>query len=109
MLVEVETFVTAVYTLVDELYQTHLAPARPVRRGRKPTVADSEVLTLMVLGHWLGNSERGRLRHAHAYWRSYFPRLLSQSAFNRRARDLGSTCAALLGLVAHELGAGAAA
>lgn len=107
MVVDLETFMIAVYTLVDTLYQTHLAPAKPVRRGRPPTLADSEVLTLMVLGQWLGNSERGLLRHAQAYWRSYFPNLLSQSAFNRRARDLGSTCAALLIQLARELGADA--
>jgi hypothetical protein len=105
MLVEVETFLVAVYTLVDTLYQAALAPAKPTRRGCQPRMADSEVLTLMLLGQWLGNSERGLLRHAHAYWRAYFPRLLSQSAFNRRARDLGSTCAALLPLLARELGA----
>src|SRR5688500_2970836 len=103
MLVDVATFLVAVYTLVDTLYQQHLAPAKPPRRGRQPEMADSEVLTLMLLGQWLGNSERGLLRHAHAYWRPYFPRLLSQSAFNRRARELGSTCAALMTLVAREL------
>ncbi|HEX5166737.1 MAG TPA: hypothetical protein VFV93_15135 [Thermomicrobiales bacterium] len=103
MFVDVETFLIAVYTLVDDLYQAHLASGKPTRRGCPPAVSDSEVLTLMLLGHWLGNSERGLLRHAHAYWRAYFPRLLSQRAFNRRARRLGSTCAALLQLVAHEL------
>lgn len=102
-MVEVETFLTAVYTLVDDLYQSQIAPSLPVRPGRKPTLSDSEVLTLMLLGQWLGNSERGLLRHAHAYWRTYFPHLLSQSAFNRRARQLGAACAQLMVLVAREL------
>ncbi len=109
MFVDVETFLVAVYTLVDDLYQAHLAPVKPRRRGRRPVLSDSEVLTLLLLAQWLGNSERGLLRHAHAYWRSYFPRRLSQSAFNRRVRDLGSTCAALLQLVATELGSARAA
>jgi hypothetical protein len=107
MFVDVETVLVAVYTVVDDLYQAHqahLAPAKPPRRGWRPQLSDSEVLTLLLLGQWLGNSERGLLRHAQAYWRAYFPRLLSQSAFNRRARDLGSACARLLGLVAQELG-----
>jgi hypothetical protein len=106
-MVEVETFLIAVYTLVDDLYQTQIAPTLPVRRGRRPALSDSEVLTLLLLGQWLGNSERGLLRHAHAYWRSYFPQLLSQSAFNRRARNLGSICAQLMLLVARELGCAA--
>lgn len=105
MFVDVETLLVAVYTLVDDLYQQHLAAAKPVRRGRKPLMSDSEVLTLLLLGQWLGNSERGLLRHAQAYWRSSFPHLLSQSAFNRRARDLGGSCAQLMTLVGRALGA----
>src|SRR6202011_3404894 len=33
-------------------------------------------------------SERAFLSYVRIHWRSYFPRLLSQSAFNRRTRDL---------------------
>lgn len=99
-----DTFMVAVYTLVDSLYQTHLAPHKPVRRGRRPTMSDSEVLTLMLLGQWLGNSQRALLRHAAAQWSTYFPYLLSQSAFNRRSRDLGGACAALMCQIAEMLG-----
>ena len=105
MLVDLDTFVVGVYTVVDELYQTQIAPGKPVRRGHRPEMADSEVLTLLLLGQWLGTSEHGLLRHAATYWRAYFPRLLSQSAFNRRARELGGVCAELVRLLARELGA----
>jgi hypothetical protein len=60
---------------------------------------------LLLLGQWLGVSERGLLRHATTYWQPYFPRLLSQSAFNRRARDLGGACAELVRWIAAELDA----
>lgn len=108
MAVEVDTFLTAVYTLVDTLYQRHLAPHKPARRGRRPEVSDSEVLTLLLLGQWLGTSERALLRHADAYWRAWFPRQLSQSAFNRRVGDLGAALTRLVPVLAAELGAGAA-
>jgi hypothetical protein len=104
-MVPFDTFLAAVYTLVDTLYTRHLAPHKPVRRGRRPRVSDSEVLTLMVIGQWRGNSQRALLRHATTSWRAFFPRLLSQSAFNRRSRDLGGACAALVPLIADELGA----
>lgn len=69
-------------------------------------MTDSEALTPMVIVlQWLGNSERAVLRHAATSWPSYFPRLLSQSAFNRRSRDLGAVCAQLMRLIADELGA----
>ena len=102
---DLDTVMVAVYTLVDTLYRLHIAPHKPLRRGRRPVLSDSEVLTLLLLGQWLGNSERALLRHAETYWSAYFPRLLSQSAFNRRTRDLGPVCARLMLLIADELGA----
>jgi len=104
MLANLDTFLVAVYTLVDTLFQTHIAPCKPRRRGRHPDLSDSEVLTLLVLGQWLGNSERALLRHAATYWTAYFPRLLSQSAFNRRGRDLGPVLARLMQLIAKDVG-----
>ena len=101
---DLDTVMVAVSPLIDTLYQTHIAPLKPRRRGRRPVLSDSEVLTLL-LGQWLGNSERALLRHATTYWSGYFPRLLSQSAFNRRARDLGPVCTRLMVLLAEELGA----
>jgi hypothetical protein len=59
-------------------------------------MSDSEVLTVLLCGQWLGNSERHLLRYAEAHWQSYFPRLLSQSAFNRRARDLAGVLVQLV-------------
>lgn len=105
MTVDLDTFLVALYTIVDELYQQHVAPVRPVRRGRRPVLSDSEVLTLMVCEQWHGRSERGFLRFVGRYWRAYFPRLLDQSAFNRRARDLTGALTRMVPAVAAELGA----
>ena len=76
-------------------------------------MSDSEVLTLVLLAQWRPDrSESGFLRLVAQRWRSYFPRLLSQSAFNRRARDLAGVLCALGPLVsqvvAHRLGCAAA-
>ena len=105
MPVDLDTFLVALYTIVDELYRRHVEPERPVRRGRRPGLSDSEVLTLMVCEQWRGRSERGFLRFVSRYWRGYFPRLLHQSAFNRRVRDLTGAMTQLVPLVAAELGA----
>lgn len=88
---ELDTFLVTVYTHLDDLYQAHLAARKPVRPGATPTLSDSEVLTLLVCAHWSGRSERSMLAYAARHWRAYFPRLLDQSAFNRRARDLGAS------------------
>jgi hypothetical protein len=105
MTIDLDTFLVALYTIVDELYQRHVAPHRPMRRGHRPEFSDSEMLTLMVCAQWHGRSERGFLRFAREYWREYFPRLLHQSAFNRRGRDLVGAMTHLIPLVAAELGA----
>jgi hypothetical protein len=85
----------ALYCTVDDLYQEHFAARKPVRPGRRPEVSDSEILTLVLLAQWRQDrSERAFVAYARTHLRAYFPRLLSQSAFNRRARDLmGVLCA----------------
>jgi hypothetical protein len=93
---DLDTFLTAVYCVVDDLYRAEFAPAKPVRPGHRPELSDSEVLTLTALAQWQrGRSERRFVAYAARHWRAYFPRLLSQSAFNRRARDLAGVLCAL--------------
>lgn len=105
MPVDLDTFLVALYTIVDELYEREVAPQRPVRRGQRPVMSDSEVLTLMVCAQAHGQSERAFLRFVATYWGRYFPRLLDQSAFNRRVRDLTGAMTQLVPMVAAELGA----
>jgi hypothetical protein len=106
---EFDTFLVALYTHVDDLYRAHLAPQKPPRRGQPPTMSDSEVLTLLLLGQWSGRSEAALVAHAATAWRAYFPRLLERSAFNRRARDLAGALVALIPRVAEALGLAEAA
>lgn len=87
--IDVDTFVTTVYCIVDDMYKAHWAPLKPVRPGTQPEMSDSEVLSVMLLAQWQANrSERAFVAYVQRHWRHYFPRMLSQSAFNRRARDL---------------------
>lgn len=109
MTVEFDTFLVAVYTLVDDRYRAHFVDAKPARPGVAAEMSDSEVLTLMLVAQALGLTERAVVRRARAEWRGYFPRLLSQSAFNRRARDLAGVLVQLVPLLAAELGAATAA
>ncbi len=108
MLPDLDTFLVTVYTHVDDLYQAHVAPQKPRRRGHQAEMADSEVVTLLILGQWTGRAEGSLLAQAAAAWGSYCPRLLERSAFNRRARDLAGALVALIPRVAEQLGATAA-
>ena len=106
MELDLDTFLTAVYCVVDDLYRAEFAAGKPVRPGPKPALSDGEVLTLMVLAQWQrGRSERRFVAYAARHWRAYFPRLLERSAFNRRVRDLAGVLCALGPAVARRLAA----
>ncbi|MDQ3223387.1 MAG: hypothetical protein M3Q75_07965 [Gemmatimonadota bacterium] len=104
MVVACDTFLTTVYTVVDDWYRAVAAPTKPVRRGHQPEMSDSEVLTLQVCQQWLGWSERLFLAYVARHWRDYFPRLLDQSSYNRRTRDLAGCAVQLIGHLARLLG-----
>src|SRR5690349_5020168 len=85
----VDAFLTALYTIVDDWYQAHAPALLAGQVGDHPEFADSEVLTLSLAQHWLGYaSERRFLRFIARNYHPLFPRLLTQSQFNRRARRL---------------------
>lgn len=101
---DLDTFLTTVYVLVDDIYKEHYAHRKPSRPGAKPEVSDSELLTLAILAqHYPRNSERSFLRFVKMSWKGYFPRLLGQSSFNRRMRDLWQVLAGLVPWLAEEV------
>jgi len=89
MEIELGAFLVIVYCIVDDLYRSTYAAHKPRRRGHKPELSDSEVLTLAILCQWrLDRSENRFVQYVLGNWQAYFPRMLSQGAFNRRVRDL---------------------
>jgi hypothetical protein len=99
---DVDTFLTTVYCVCDDLYRAQLAPALRPRPGAKGKLADSEVLALAALAQWEPHRcERCFLAFARAHWLPYFPRLTTQSAFNRRVRALWAALCRLGPLLAE--------
>jgi hypothetical protein len=86
MIADFDDFCTWMYTIVDEIWQ-QLAP-RFRRPGPAPACSDSELITLVVVSECRGwDLETEALSQWQAH-RSLFPRLPSQSRFNRRRRAL---------------------
>ena len=104
---DLETFLTTLYVMVDDLYQTHVRPQMPACGGPPPALSDSEVLCLGLAAQWRSGvpwkSERGFLRYTHKHLRPLFPGLTTQSAFNRRLRRLWGAFLLLQDAVAQEL------
>lgn len=102
---DIDTFLTAVYCVCDEVYQREIAPRLGPRPGARPKLSDSEVLALAVLNQWHAHRcERCFLGYVRRHWQAYFPRLTSQSAFNRRVRHLWAALCLLGPAVAQEVG-----
>lgn len=80
----VDTFLTALYVMVDDFCQSHPPKRRP---GPEPSLSESEVITLAIFARWSRfSSERDFYRYASGHLRDAFPTLPDRSQFNRSIR-----------------------
>jgi hypothetical protein len=107
MALDLETFLTTLYVLTDELYESVVRPQMPAHGGPRPKLSDAEVLCLGLAAQWrVGvpwQSERGLVRYALKHLRPLFPGMTSQSAFNRRLRRLWGAFILLQQAIPHAL------
>jgi hypothetical protein len=85
-MVDVDTFLTTLYVIVDDFCQTSL----PVETHPGPDAAltRSEVVTLALFGQWQGfGSERGFYRYARRHVRAALPTLPAREQCNRQVRQ----------------------
>ncbi len=84
-----ENRATVVFVWVDDGYQFQGVRWLQGKVGAKPVFRDREVMTLLLLMDFLSFPEETQCRaFLRAHYLSLFPRLLSPSQFNRRARSL---------------------
>src|SRR5919198_4384747 len=85
-MVDVDTFLTTLYVMVDDFCKTSLPPES--HPGPQAALSRSEVVTLALFGQWQGfGSERGFYRYAHQHLRAAFPTLPSREQLNRHVRQ----------------------
>ena len=84
-MVDVDTFLTTLYVMVDDFCQIQPARKRP---GPEASLSESEVVTLAIFARW-GRfaSERDFYRYAEAHLTDAFPDLPSRPQFNRLTRS----------------------
>src|SRR3954452_11970653 len=82
------TFLITVYCLIDEWLATR---PRLRQRGFAPALSDSEVLTMEVVGEYLGiDTDTGLYRYFRQHYGAWFPALrrVDRSTFARQAANL---------------------
>ena len=83
-MVDVDTFLSALYVIVDDFCQSHPPKKRP---GPNASLSESEIITLAIFGRWSRfASERDFYRYASDHLRDAFPTLPDRSQFNRLVR-----------------------
>ena len=86
-MVDIDTFLTILYVMVDDFCKQQLAPEAP-RPGPAAALTQAEVVTLALFGQWQPfGSERGFYRSAQRHLRAAFPTLPERSQFNRLLRQ----------------------
>ena len=84
---DLSTFITAVFCLTEDW----LKDKKLRQRGSQPELADSEVLTMEVVGEFLGiDTEKGLYEHFRRYYAEWFPALkgVHRTTFCRQAANL---------------------
>ena len=84
-----EDFIITVFCWVEEHLEALLGDHRLRQRGFAPKLADSEVITLEVVGEFLGlDTDVGIWKYFRRHWPSWFPRLGSRTTFAQQAANL---------------------
>lgn len=88
---DLDTFIITVFCLLDDELR-HLTNAQPLRsRGPDPVLADSEVLTMELVGEFLGlDQDKALYRYFRRSYGAFFPALrrVHRTTFVRQAANL---------------------
>ena len=85
-MVDVDTFLTILYVMADDLFKTTLPPES--YPGPQAALSRSEVVTLALFRPWQSfGSERGCYRYAQRHLRAAFPSRPTREPFHRPVRQ----------------------
>jgi hypothetical protein len=87
--INIPDLLTTIYVVVDDWYQRRGQALLKGKPGVKPRFSDSEMMTLMLAQDFIPYpGETQFVAFSRANYLALFPRLLDQSQFKRRARNL---------------------
>lgn len=82
-------FIIAVFCIIDDELEKVLNGKKLRERGRSPGLADSEVITMEIVGEFLGmDCDKSIWEYFRSHWKHFFPRIPDRSNFVRQAANL---------------------
>jgi hypothetical protein len=87
--ISISELLLVIYVIVDDWYLSEGKKLLKGKAGKKPLFSDSEVITLMLAQDYIPYpGENQFIGYISANYLDLFPKILTQSQFNRRARSL---------------------
>lgn len=101
-----EHFIIWVFCIVEDSVQEVISEGRLRARGFAPSLSDSEVITMELVGEFLRiDTDKGIWEYFHSHWRSWFPQLGSRAAFAKQAANLWAVKQKVHAKLARSMGA----
>lgn len=85
----VDEFIIWVYCCVDDCLLPVLKGAKLRARGYEPSLCDTEVITMELVGEFLGiDADKGIWEYFNGHWNHFFPTIGSRSNFAKQCANL---------------------
>jgi hypothetical protein len=102
----IDEFIIAVFCLVEDLLNEFLNGRQLRQRGFPPNLTDSEVITMEIIGEFLGYEQDKQIwQYFKTHWMHFFPKMPNRSSFVRQAANLHAVKQRLQARLADILGA----
>jgi hypothetical protein len=85
----IENFIITVFCVIDDELEKVLGEKKLRQRGRRPFLTDGEVITMEIVGEFLGKDcDKSIWVYFKSHWVHFFPRIPDRSNFVRQAANL---------------------
>jgi hypothetical protein len=102
----IDHFIIEVFCLIDDELKKLLRTGKLRCRGPSPALEDSEVITMEIVGEFLGkDGDKAIWEYFKSHWLHFFPKIPCRSSFVRQAANLHRVTQSLQERLAINLGA----
>src|SRR5882757_8185034 len=85
----IDIFIITVFCLIDDELKKLLKGKKLRQRGTSPGLEDSEVITMEIVGEFLGQDcDKAIWEYFKGHWLDFFPKIPDRSNFVRQAANL---------------------